>query len=198
VLSKALIVIVLGAACLLSTGGLGDIIMNFSFLSMGLRGAVIFVPMTFALFAKGRVAWPWALASVIAGPLAVIAGNVAGVPFDPLFIGIGVNLGPCEFSEEVQQVATSVPLAGHHTRNEFAARVVRELAQSVSSAAEIERMMQEYRRLSIVLGREVRFETHEGAMAAEAVDIDDEGGLVVRTEDGKLTTLNGGEISVRF
>ena len=91
VLSKALIVAILAGACLLSMGDVGDIIMNFSFLSMGLRGAVIFVPMTFALFAKGRVAWPWALASVIAGPLAVIAGNVAGVPFDPLFIGIGVN-----------------------------------------------------------------------------------------------------------
>lgn len=91
VLSKALIVIVLGAACLLSTGGLGDIIMNFSFLSMGLRGAVIFVPMTFALFAKGRVASIWALISVIAGPVAVLAGNLMGLPFDPLFLGLAVN-----------------------------------------------------------------------------------------------------------
>ncbi len=91
-LSKALIVVVLAGACLLSMGDLGDIIMNFSFLSMGLRGAVIFVPMTCALYAKGRVAAPWALASVVAGPIAVIAGNVAGAPFDPLFIGIAVNL----------------------------------------------------------------------------------------------------------
>lgn len=92
VLSKALIVIVLAAACLLSTGNLGDIIMNFSFMSMGLRGAVIFVPMTFALFAKGRVESVWALISVIAGPVAVLVGNLIGLPFDPLFLGLAVNL----------------------------------------------------------------------------------------------------------
>ena len=92
VVVTGLIVIVLAAACLLSTGGLGDIIMNFSFLSMGLRGAVIFVPMTFALFFKGRVASVWALASVIAGPVAVLAGNLAGLPFDPLFLGLLVNV----------------------------------------------------------------------------------------------------------
>ena len=92
VLSKALIVIVLAGACVLSLGDVGDIIMNFSFLSMGLRGAVIFVPMTCALYAKGRAAAPWALASVIAGPVAVVAGNLLGSPIDPLFIGIAVNI----------------------------------------------------------------------------------------------------------
>ena len=91
-LSKALIVVVLAGACLLSTGNLGDIIMNFSFMSMGLRGAVIFVPLTFALFAKGRVASIWALASVVVGPVAVLVGNLLALPFDPLFLGLAVNL----------------------------------------------------------------------------------------------------------
>ena len=90
-LSKVLIVVILAGACALSCGNVGDIIMNFSFMSMGLRGAVIFVPMTFALFAKGKVAGPWALASVIAGPAAVLAGNLMGLPFDPLFLGLAVN-----------------------------------------------------------------------------------------------------------
>jgi SSS family solute:Na+ symporter len=91
-LTRALIVVVLvcaGAAALLLPGSM---INDFGFLSMGLRGAVIFVPMTFALFAKGRVAGTWALCSVIAGPVAVIVGNLAGLPFDPLFLGVAVNL----------------------------------------------------------------------------------------------------------
>lgn len=65
---------------------------DFGFLSMGLRGAVIFVPLTFALYARGRVAGGWALASVICGPIAVIAGNLIGLPFDPLFLGVAVSL----------------------------------------------------------------------------------------------------------
>ena len=78
-----------GAAALMLPGSM---INDFGFLSMGLRGAVIFVPLTFALYARGRVAGGWALASVICGPIAVIAGNLIGLPFDPLFLGVAVSL----------------------------------------------------------------------------------------------------------
>lgn len=92
VLSKALIVAVLALACCLSTGSLGDIILNFAFMSMGLRGAVVFVPLCCALWMKGKIRPVFAMISVIAGPLAVIVGNVLTVPFDPLFIGIVASL----------------------------------------------------------------------------------------------------------
>ncbi|MEA5068456.1 MAG: sodium:solute symporter family protein, partial [Christensenellaceae bacterium] len=44
IFTRVFIVIALAAACLLSTGALGDTILTFAFMSMGLRGAVIFVP----------------------------------------------------------------------------------------------------------------------------------------------------------
>lgn len=91
-LTRVVIVAVLvlaGAAALMLPGSM---INDFGFLSMGLRGAVIFVPLTFALFAKGRVSGSWALASVIVGPIAVIVGNVVGLPFDPLFLGVAASL----------------------------------------------------------------------------------------------------------
>lgn len=91
-LTRALIVAVLvaaGAAALLLPGSM---INDFGFLSMGLRGAVVFVPLTFALFAPGKVAPLWAFISIVAGPVAVIAGNLVGLPFDPLFLGVAVNV----------------------------------------------------------------------------------------------------------
>lgn len=90
--TRMIIIVVLvlaGAAALLLPGSM---INDFGFLSMGLRGAVIFIPLTFALFAPGRVGGGWALASVIAGPVAVMVGNVVGLPFDPLFVGVAVSL----------------------------------------------------------------------------------------------------------
>lgn len=89
--TRVVIVLVLflaGAAALMLPGSM---INDFGFLSMGLRGAVVFVPLTFALYARGRVRGAWALGSVIAGPIAVIAGNMAGLPFDPLFLGVAVS-----------------------------------------------------------------------------------------------------------
>ena len=91
-LAKVWIVAVLALACCMSTGTLGDLILQFGFMSMGLRAAVVFCPLCAALFCPGRVDRRWAVAAIVAGPVAVLAGNLAGLPFDPLFIGILVSL----------------------------------------------------------------------------------------------------------
>ena len=93
VLSKGMIVLVLLAAGFLACGPLGDTILRFTFLSMGLRGAVVFLPLTCALWLPGQIAPRYALASVIAGPLTVLVFGLWGVlPFDPLFLGVAVAL----------------------------------------------------------------------------------------------------------
>lgn len=86
-----IIVVLFSAACL-TTGSLGDIILDFSFMSMGLRGAVLFVPLVMVLFAKRKIESKYALVAVIAGPAAVLIGNFVIDSFDPLFIGIFVSL----------------------------------------------------------------------------------------------------------
>lgn len=94
-LSKALIVLVLGLACCLSTGSLGDTILNFAFMSMGLRGATVFVPLTCAIYFHDRIKPVFAIASIIAGPVLVLVfGTVlAGtLPIDSLFAGILVSI----------------------------------------------------------------------------------------------------------
>lgn len=90
-LGKTWIVLILVIACVLSSGSLGDLILGFAFMSMGLRAAVVFAPMCAALFFPGRVEPRFALAAIVAGPVAVLAGKLAGLPFDPLFVGIGVS-----------------------------------------------------------------------------------------------------------
>jgi len=91
--TKLWIVLVLAAAGLLSCGALGDTILQFAFMSMGLRGAVIFAPLLFALWLPGKVRANYAIASVIAGPAAVLLFGLWKVlPFDSLFAGIGVAL----------------------------------------------------------------------------------------------------------
>ncbi len=89
-LSKIWIIAILIGASLLSTGKLGDVILQFAFMSMGLRAAVVFCPMCGALFFPGKINRKWAVAAIIAGPVIVLAGNLLNFPFDPLLIGIAV------------------------------------------------------------------------------------------------------------
>ncbi len=97
-LSHVLILAVLVIGCLMSTGKLGDTILNFAFMSMGLRGAVVFVPLCCALWLPGRVNKRWALAAIIAGPLLVlVCGTILPLPagIDPLFAGVLASFVCC-------------------------------------------------------------------------------------------------------
>lgn len=85
---RTVIALLLFIATLCSLALPGTMINDLGFLSMGLRGAVIFIPFTFALFAAGKASSIWANIAVFAGPLAVLGGNAIGLPFDPLFAGI--------------------------------------------------------------------------------------------------------------
>lgn len=86
---KALIILTLGLAVSLSMGSLGDTILSFAFLSMGLRGATIFLPLCCAFWLPGKVDKHYAMVSILAGPLVVLLFGVWDVlPFDPLFAGV--------------------------------------------------------------------------------------------------------------
>ena len=90
--SRIMIILVLTAAGLLACGPLGDTILKFTFMSMGLRGAVVFLPLSCALWLPNRIPSRYTLAAVITGPLIVLLFGLWKVlPFDSLFAGVGVS-----------------------------------------------------------------------------------------------------------
>lgn len=92
--SRLIILAVLALGCVLSAGPFGDTILHFAFMSMGLRGAVVFVPLCCAIWLKGRIDRRWALAGIIAGPIVVLlCGTVLPLPWglDALFGGVAAS-----------------------------------------------------------------------------------------------------------
>ncbi|MEG1774711.1 MAG: hypothetical protein RR320_07645, partial [Oscillospiraceae bacterium] len=68
-------------------------ILSWSFLSIALRGAMLFLPLCGALFAPGKIDRRFALAALVTGPLTVLVGKmVFSLPFDPLFLGMTAAL----------------------------------------------------------------------------------------------------------
>lgn len=87
------IVMILLCAAIFSSGNLGTLILEWSFLSMGLRGAVAFGPLCAALFLKGRIPGRFALASMIAGPAVVLILTISPMlNIDPFLAGVAANL----------------------------------------------------------------------------------------------------------
>lgn len=127
---------------------------------------------------------------------------------ESVVIGIGVNYRwpKDSFPEELKEVAGALltseeisPVPGA-SRNRLAGSIVHHLL-SLLDQLDAREYMQEYRDRSLVLGKDIRFiqGTQRGARGQEGrvIDIDDSGGLLVRTEGGEIVTLNSGEISIR-
>lgn len=94
--SRLTIVVILAIATLFGVGGAGSLILSWSVLSMGLRGAVTFAPLCFALFSPGRISRKFVAAAIVAGPLLVVIGAFILPDYiDPLFLGMGGSLLIC-------------------------------------------------------------------------------------------------------
>ena len=92
---KPLILIVVALASVLSTGVLGDVILNLGFMSMGLRGTVLFIPLCCALWFRKKIPQSFVLASIGISPcITFIFGFFLKevLPFDSLFAGIFASL----------------------------------------------------------------------------------------------------------
>lgn len=89
--TRIVILAALAASALFTLGNVGKTILTFGFLSMGLRAAVLLVPLLTALYLPGWIRSGWAVASSVSGLTAMLVGKGAGVPFDPLLIGIAAG-----------------------------------------------------------------------------------------------------------
>lgn len=96
VFSRVCIIVVLAAAVLAAAMLYKTPIQVFAYISMGLRGAVMFMPLMLALFCKGRIQKGFIITSVIVSPIIVLVFVFWKVfTFDPLFLGLAFSLIVC-------------------------------------------------------------------------------------------------------
>ena len=108
--------------------------------------------------------------------------------------GIGVNIRTEDFPEELLEKAGSLGAVAE--REELAAEIACRLL-SIWRAPEQSDFLARYRSRSFVPGNRVYFERGGRTFEALAVAIADDGGLVVRYDDGSEETLRNGEVSVK-
>lgn len=117
---------------------------------------------------------------------------------DYAVVGIGVNVKRIDFPQELKDIASSV---GNETgvvpdRNRLIAEILNRL-EARYGELETGAFLEESRRRSNVIGREVTVTEGNRSYPARAVGIDGEGRLMIETSDGSAV-LNYGEVSLKL
>lgn len=122
------------------------------------------------------------------------------VSYAVLGVGINCRQEEADFDPSIRDMACSAAMVcGQDVdRNRLIAEMIRtcgEMSQFLlTNRAE---MLRQYRTDCVTLGKTVSVVRGEEVFHAEALSVDEEGGLVIRRENGDVQTVTSGEVSVR-
>lgn len=119
-----------------------------------------------------------------------------------VIIGAGINVLTEHFPEEIAQRATSLLLetGRRFSRSEIAAEIMNCFEEDYDTflkTCDLSGLLQRYKRFSVTLGSEVRVLDRKAEYTGRAVDIDEEGRLLVEKSDGDRVKVFADEVSVR-
>lgn len=136
----------------------------------------------------------------ICGILTEMSGEMDRVNY--IVMGIGINVNMNSFPEEVSNMATSLKLeTGKEVdRKTLLAALLNYLERFYNTFIEegnFSQVVNICRKKSVLLGKEVKLINGDDVKKAKAVDLDEDGELVVQYENGTLGKVLSGEVSVR-
>lgn len=113
-----------------------------------------------------------------------------------IIVGIGINVATSAetFPGKLNEIAGSV-FPENITRNEIIAKLLNEF-DNIYNQSKTEKLIEEYKRYSLVLGKKISFTKNGKAFSGTAKDINLEGNLVVVLENGQKMILSSGEVSL--
>ncbi|HAN20733.1 MAG TPA: biotin--[acetyl-CoA-carboxylase] ligase [Clostridiales bacterium] len=114
-------------------------------------------------------------------------------------VGIGVNVFTENFPMEISNIATSVIDKANEkkfSRSLLAAEILNQLALDLPKLESMSHIP-EYKKRSILIGKEIYVIKNSLQIPAVALDIDDNASLIVKYEDGKIETLSSNDVSIR-
>lgn len=121
---------------------------------------------------------------------------------DYAIVGIGINCTQSQqdFSPELQDTATSIQMiiGAPASRAKLAAAMMTALAaMDAGLLSEKQAMLTQYRQDCITIGQDISLVRGEQVRRGHALDVDEEGALVVSFPDGSIEAVSSGEVSVR-
>lgn len=110
--------------------------------------------------------------------------------------GIGVNISTNDFSDSLSEIAGCISKSEKDLRAELAAEIIKRFFEYYD---ELEKLtfLDEYRKRSFLIDKQVHFIVNNKEYSGVVVDIDEKARLVVRLDDGSLLPLSSGEVQLK-
>ena len=117
-------------------------------------------------------------------------------------VGVGINCSQTnqDFPEDIQSIATSISASVGRSvdRGKIAAAVILHLQQIMDTVlTQKDAIMEYYRRDCITIGKEISVCSPTLVRHGTAIDVDDDGALLVTFPEGHTEAVNSGEVSIR-
>ena len=117
-------------------------------------------------------------------------------------IGVGINVNMDSFSEEIAKTATSLRIETGKVmkRSTLIAEIMKHFERNYDTflqSGDLSGIREDYNRLLVNCGKEVRILGAKEPYQALALGINDSGELLVRKQDGSEEAVYAGEVSVR-
>ena len=137
----------------------------------------------------------------LVGILTEMNAQMEGINYIVIGTGININIAKELIPDDIIDKVACL--------SEFSAQPVDRIALLASILASLERLydkvieqgfsfvLEDWRRYSVTLGRQVRVLSQEETFTGLAVDIDDSGALLVRKDDGLVERVLAGDVSIR-
>lgn len=138
----------------------------------------------------------------VCGILTEMSAELNSVNHIIVGIGINVNGDSEEFPEEVRAIATSVKesVGRKIYRKEIVLEILRifeELYLDFIQRKSIDKSVEICRKYSVTLGNQVKIISKDKIVYAQALDLTEDGELLIKDETGKIEKIISGEVSVR-
>ncbi len=91
-LNRVTVVLIMAIGCVFSIIFRDTQILFWNYLSLGLRGGGIFLPLTLAVFKPGCVSSKWVIISMVASTAVAIIATIMQSPIKPMFLAVAVSL----------------------------------------------------------------------------------------------------------
>lgn len=131
----------------------------------------------------------------VCGILCEAVTNPETMKIEYIIIGIGVNVSTESFPNDIKDIATSLPVKVN--KNKLCAYITDNIIEELSKISD-RSFIEKYKERCMVLGREITYIENDETKKATAIDIDKNGGLVIKTKNEEIKTLSTGEITVRM
>lgn len=124
------------------------------------------------------------------------AGNMVG----NIVVGIGLNINQEEFEEEIQDIAISLKkFSGiDYDRRKIISAILNRFEDNYDMFKEhgISCFREDLKKYSVLIGERVKISLIEDEFEGEAVDISDDGSLLVKKDDGEIRNVISGEVTL--